>query len=117
MDHFQQHGTVALQTRLTSCEPGLGLTMARSMSNSARKTVSFIAGISIKVLTVDVSSVVGAPWRCGVLTTEGGTAGIGLGHQLGSVQDSNSPEWGGSSSPAKTEPLQIDFREDCEDAV
>ena len=40
----------------------------------------FIAGISIyHSLTVDVSSVVGAPWRCGVLTTAGGIAGIGLG--------------------------------------
>ena len=33
-------------------------------------------------LTVDVSSVVGAPWRCGVLTTWGGIAGMGLGHTL-----------------------------------
>ena len=33
-------------------------------------------------LTVDVFSVVGAPWRCGVLTTSGGIAGIGLGHLL-----------------------------------
>ena len=30
----------------------------------------------------------GAPWRCGVLTTEGGTAGIGLGHLLGREHDS-----------------------------
>ena len=34
-------------------------------------------------LTKDVSSVVGAPWRCGVLTTLGGIAGIGLGRLLG----------------------------------
>ena len=34
-------------------------------------------------LTFDVSSVVGAPWRCGVMTTLGGTAGIWLGRQLG----------------------------------
>ena len=34
-------------------------------------------------LTVDVSSVIGAPWRCGVQTTEGGIARIGLGHLLG----------------------------------
>ena len=33
--------------------------------------------------TKDVSSVVGAPWRCGVLTTLGGMAGIGQGHLLG----------------------------------
>ena len=33
-------------------------------------------------LTKDVSSVVGAPWRCGVLTKLGGIAGIGLGRLL-----------------------------------
>ena len=33
--------------------------------------------------SLTVSSVVGAPWRCGVLTTQGGTAGIGLGRLLG----------------------------------
>ena len=33
--------------------------------------------------TKDVSSIVGAPWRCGVLTTWSGKAGIGLGHLLG----------------------------------
>ena len=39
-------------------------------------------------LTVDVSSVVGAPWRCGVLTSKGGVAGIGFGHLLGKEHDS-----------------------------
>ena len=39
-------------------------------------------------LTKDVSSVVGAPWRCGVLTTYGGLAGIGLGRLLGGGHDS-----------------------------
>ena len=39
-------------------------------------------------LTVDVSSVVSAPWRCGVPTTWGGIAGIGLGHPLGREHDS-----------------------------
>ena len=34
-------------------------------------------------LTTDVSSVVVAPWRCGVLTTSGGIAGIGLCRLLG----------------------------------
>ena len=33
--------------------------------------------------SLTVSSVVGAPWRCGVLTTWGGIAGIGLGRLLG----------------------------------
>ena len=33
--------------------------------------------------SLTVSSVVGAPWRCGVLTTQGGIAGIGLGRLLG----------------------------------
>ena len=37
----------------------------------------------VQSLTVGVSTVVGAPWRCGVLTTWGGIAGIGLDHQLG----------------------------------
>ena len=39
-------------------------------------------------LTFDVSSVVGAPWRCGVLTTKGGKAGMKLGHLLGREHDS-----------------------------
>ena len=39
-------------------------------------------------LTKDVSSEVGAPWRCGVLTTFGGIAGIGLSHLLGREHDS-----------------------------
>ena len=55
-----------------------------------------------------VSSVVGAPWRCGVLTTKGRTAGIGLGQLLGREHAwFNSPEWRGGSSSVKTEPLQI----------
>ena len=33
--------------------------------------------------SLTVSSVVGAPWRRGVLTTSGGIAGIGLGRLLG----------------------------------
>ena len=52
-------------------------------------------------------SVVGAPWRCGVLTTQGWIAGIGLGRLLGERACFNSPEWGGGSSPVKTEPPQI----------
>ena len=43
--------------------------------------------------TKDVSSVVGAPRRCGVMTTKGGIAGIGLGHLLGREHDS-SPQSG-----------------------
>ena len=39
-------------------------------------------------LVRDVSSLVGAPWRCGVLTTQDGKAGIGLGHPLGREHDS-----------------------------
>ena len=42
-----------------------------------------IAGISIRRLPVDVPSVVVAVWRCGVLKTQAGIAGIGLGHQIG----------------------------------
>ena len=54
---------------------------------------------------IDVSSVVGAPWRCGVLTTQDGKAGIGLGHRL--ETEHNFPDWGGGSSPVKTEPHEI----------
>ena len=39
-------------------------------------------------LAKDVSSVVGGPWRCGVLTTQGGIVGIGFGHQLDREHDS-----------------------------
>ena len=39
-------------------------------------------------LSKDVSSVGGAPWRCGVLTTVGGIAGSGLGDLLGREHDS-----------------------------
>ena len=67
----------------------------------------FIAGISIRVLTTDVSFVVGAPWRCGVLTTYGGIGGVGLGHFHGREHDSTPQSGGGSSSPVKTKPLQI----------
>ena len=35
-----------------------------------------------------VSSEVGAPWRCGVLTPLGGIAGIGLGRLFGGEHDS-----------------------------
>ena len=51
--------------------------------------------------SLTVSSVVSAPWRCGVLTTQGGMAGIGLGRLLGERACFNSPEWGGGSSPVK----------------
>ena len=48
---------------------------------------------------------VGAPWRCGVLTTWGGIAGIGLGRLLGG-EHASTPQSGGSS-PVETEPPQI----------
>ena len=48
----------------------------------------FCLFFSLVALASDVSSVVGAPWRCGVLPTEGGIAGIGLGHLLGREHDS-----------------------------
>ena len=45
--------------------------------------------------------VVGAPWRCGVLMTQGGIAGIGLGHLLEGEHDS-APQIGvDGSSPVK----------------
>ena len=62
---------------------------------------------------MDVSSVVGAPWRCGVLSTQGGIAGIGLGHLLGREHDSTPqsgvgvPRGACASSWMKTERHQI----------
>ena len=43
--------------------------------------------------SLTVSSVVGAPWRCGVLTTWGGIAGIGLGRLLGG-EHASTPQCG-----------------------
>ena len=68
------------------------------------KYVLLLASVS-EFLTV--SSVVGAPWRCGVLTTQGGIAGTGLGRLLAREHDSTPTEWSGGSSPVKTAPLQI----------
>ena len=58
-------------------------------------------------LTKDVSSVAGVPWRCGVLTTQGGTAGIGLGRLFG--REHPSTPQSGLEAPRllKTEPPQI----------
>ena len=61
------------------------------------------------VSDLTVSSVVGAPWRCGVLTTQGGIAGIGLGCLLGREHASTPQSGVGGSSPVKTEPHQIVF--------
>ena len=59
------------------------------------------SSICNKGLTKDVSSVVGAPWRRGALTTLSGIAGIGLGHLLGSENDSTPQEWSGGSCLSK----------------
>ena len=56
---------------------------------------------------MDCSSVVSAPWRCGVLTAQGGIAGIGLGHQLGREHDSTPQSGVEAPRLLKTEPLQI----------
>ena len=55
-------------------------------------TTAFIFLCFLSSLSKDVSSVVGAPWRCGVLTTKGGKAGFGLGHSLVGEHDSSHPE-------------------------
>ena len=44
---------------------------------------SFFFSFALVLKICTVSSVVGAPWRCGVLTTKGGIAGIGLDRLLG----------------------------------
>ena len=43
--------------------------------------------------SLTVSSVVGASWRCGVLTTQGGIAGIGLARLLGGEHASTPQSW------------------------
>ena len=60
--------------------------------------LAFVTGFNLSV-----SSVVGAPWRCGVLTT---ARQLGLGWATSTWERAcfNSPEWGcGSSSPVKTD--------------
>ena len=47
-----------------------------------RVTTAFIFLCFLSSLSKDVSSVVGAPWRCGVLSTKGGIAGFGLGESM-----------------------------------
>ena len=54
-------------------------------------------------ICISVSSVVGAPWRCGVLTTLGGMAGIGLGRLLGGEHDSISQSGVGTPRLLKKE--------------
>ena len=48
--------------------------------------------------SLTVSSVVGAPWRCGVLTTLGGIAGNGLGRLLGR-EHASTPQSGAEAPP------------------
>ena len=77
---------------------------------SRKKVSSFLFYcVSFKYVyqTLTASSVVGAPWRCGVLTTQGGIAGIGLGRLLEGEHDTT--PWSGVEAPRllKTEPLQI----------
>ena len=58
-------------------------------------------------LTKDVASVVGAPWRCSVLTTQVGKAGNGLNHLLGREHDSTPKSGVEAPRLKKTVPLQI----------
>ena len=67
------------------------------------------SSLSIQSLTKDVSSVVGVPWSCGVLTTWGGIAGIGLGRLLGREHDSTPHNGVEDPRLLKTELLQIVF--------
>ena len=69
------------------------LVLGKLCSSFSFSCISFIyvsfAGIgTCQTLPVDVSSVVGASWRCGVLTTQGRKAGIGWNHILGTEHDS-----------------------------
>ena len=67
--------------------------------------ICLLAGFCYQSLTIDVSSVVGAPGRRGVLTTQGGIAGFFW--ATGKRACFNSPEWSRGPSPAKTEPPKI----------
>ena len=50
-----------------------------------------------------------APWRCGVLTIIGRDSWDWVGPLMPGGEHASTPrEWGGGSSPVKTEPLQID---------
>ena len=59
-----------------------GLVLRVALIPQALLQIFAAANILCRGFTKDVSPVVGAPWRCGVLTTQGGIAGIGLGHLL-----------------------------------
>ena len=63
--------------------------------------------LSQKRFLMDVPSVVGAPWRCGVLTTQGGKAGIGLGHLREREHDASLQSVVEAPRPFKTESRQI----------
>ena len=58
-------------------------------------------------LTKDVSPAVDAPWRCSVLKTQAGIAGIGLGHPLGREHDTTLQSGVEAPQVLKTEPPQI----------
>ena len=52
-------------------------------------------------LPTKISSAVGAPWRCGVVTTWGRIAGFGLSDLSWGRARFDSPKWGGGSSRKK----------------
>ena len=67
--------------------------------------ICFIAGISIRVKLFPPQSVLHGDvvsWRHGA-----GQLGLGWAACMGGEHDFNSPEWGGGSSPEKSEPPQI----------
>ena len=66
------------------------------------KSITFPA--LVQSWTIDVSSVVSTPWRCGVVTTKGGKAGIWLGHLLGREHDSTLQSGVEAPRVLKTEP-------------
>ena len=79
---------------------------SNNVSSFFDSNIHFIDSINIRV-QLQLFPPSGAPWRCGVVTTQGGKAGIGVGHLLG--REHASTPRSGVAAPRlfKTEPVHI----------
>ena len=102
--HGKRHTVTLFHHFIKKCVSSCSFFFQKKKKNCQHEYQSF---------TVDVSSVVGAPWECGALTTHGGMAGVGLGELLGESMIQllewgvEAPRGASASSPVKTEPPQI----------